>query len=303
VSTESPGPGPSWARFAAGERRGALSFVDAAKVLAAVATVRSGEVFSLNAPLDLPPPAITGRPSLRRSMRLHNHERPLSGGRHAVINDDNVELALQGSSHWDSFAHFGVREPGGDAVFFGGAGLGETSPEPRAKTLGIDAFAGGIVTRGVVLDLVGTLQPPGTPYLPAGPTVSRDDVERCLEAEGVTLERGDAVLLFTGYEQRVADDAVGEHVPGIDGTTLPLWVEAEVAALAADNPAVEALPIDSAIHVGALRDAGILLGELWALEPLVRRCREDGRYECLLASAPLNIPGAFGSPANALAIR
>jgi hypothetical protein len=42
---------------------------------------------------------------------------------------------------------------------------------------------------------------------------------------------------------------------------------------------------------------------LWALEELATACREDGVYEFLLVSVPLNLPYAFGSPANAVAIR
>lgn len=284
-------------------RKGALNFVDATKVLAAVATVRSGEVFSLNAPLDVPPLSFTGRPSLRRTARQHNQLRDLSAGRQAVINDDIVEFALQGSSHWDSLAHFGVIEPGVEGVFFGGAGLDETSPEPSAKTLGIDAFSGGIVSRGVVLDLVATLDTDSSGYLPPGCRVTRIDVERCVSELGVTLERGDIVLLFTGYPERVRVGVDDERVPGIDGSTVKLWVDAQITALAADNPAVESLPNDYAVHAGALRGAGILLGEMWVLDDLVDACRRDQRYECLIASAPLNIPGAFGSPANVLAIR
>jgi kynurenine formamidase len=48
---------------------------------------------------------------------------------------------------------------------------------------------------------------------------------------------------------------------------------------------------------------GFAIGELWNLEDLAQDCATDGVYEFLLASAPLNVTGGIGSPANALAIK
>lgn len=45
------------------------------------------------------------------------------------------------------------------------------------------------------------------------------------------------------------------------------------------------------------------LGELWRLGPLAADCAEDGVFEALLTSAPLNVAGGAGSPANALALK
>jgi kynurenine formamidase len=289
-----------WNQFGDSTPRGALNFVDAQKVLEALSIVRTGEIISLNLPLDAP--TLRGRPALKRTVQMHNHLRDLGSDRYAVVNDDAVEIALQGSSHWDSFAHFGVLEPGVPGIFFGGAGIEETTPEPKAKTLGIDAFAPGIVTRGVVLDVVAAVDP-HDPYLSDETVVTRAVIEACLARQKVDLRRGDIALLYTGFEHRRADGRIGDRIPGIDGSTVPLFVEAEIAAIAADNVAVEHLPGDLAVHQGALRDAGILLGEYWALDALVQRCRADGAYDCLVASVPLNLPGSFGSPANAIAVR
>src|SRR5215470_16733719 len=135
-------------------RLGAFGNVNAGTVLAALATVKRGDVISLNLPLDGPPlvnsPA--GRPPLQRKVRMHNQIRPRRDGSFVVVNDDIVEIAMQATSHWDALAHWGAIEPGDDSVYFGGAGLDETFPEFGAKTLGIDQLAGGVVTRGVLLD-------------------------------------------------------------------------------------------------------------------------------------------------------
>jgi len=45
------------------------------------------------------------------------------------------------------------------------------------------------------------------------------------------------------------------------------------------------------------------LGELWHLDDLADDCASDGVWEFLLVAKPLNLTGAVGSPANALAIK
>lgn len=295
---------PEWDRFRDAERRGALNYIDVAKILAATKLVVRGEVIPLNMPLDSPK-LLGGRPPLKRWARLHNSLRHLGKRRYIVVNDDVVEFALHGSSHIDAFAHFGLIEPGVDGVFYGGAGLDETQPDPLAKTVGIDSLGGAIVTRGVLIDTVASLVGTAAGHLPDGFRVNADSIKEALRRQGVALEPGDAVLIYTGYEDRL-NQSGGQpptQVAGIDGTTLPLWRDACIALLAADNVAVEMSPADLSIHIGALRNLGIPLGELWSLERLAAACRADGVYEFLLVSVPLNLAGAFGSPANAVAIR
>jgi hypothetical protein len=95
--------------------------------------------------------------------------------------------------------------------------------------------------------------------------------------------------------------------PGLDGnqsTAAWLW-DRGVAAIASDNVAVEALPVDRAagfLHRRLIPLLGIALGEFWWLRDLAEACRQAGRYEFLLAAAPLYLRGGVGSPANAYAV-
>ena len=116
-------------------------------VLRALAASRTGEIISLNLPLD-DPNDLFGRGAFKRTMRVHNRVRPLGDGRHIVVNDDEIYLALQGSSQWDSYAHFGLMSDDGKGIYYGGAGLEETYPQPSAPNLGIHALGPGIVARG-----------------------------------------------------------------------------------------------------------------------------------------------------------
>ena len=269
-------------------------------VRAAAGLVRLGQVISLNRPLT---DRLGGRQALKRTVFADHRLWDLGDGRLAVINDDAVEIALQGSSHWDAIAHFGVVEP--QSVYFGGAGIDETS-QGHARSLGIDLLAGGVATRGVLLDMVGLLAAPGAEWLAPDTRIRRAEVVRCLEAQNVSLRRGDAVLVHTGYHQRVAaePDASTAAVAGVDADTLELWEASETFALLADNRAVEPSPSqDLPLHVGALTKLGLFLGEGWNLGELAAACAADGVYEFMFVSVPLNIPGAYGSPSNAVAIR
>jgi hypothetical protein len=278
------------------------------------ALVKTGVVISLTVPLDGQQPGETapkrregvGRGTLKRTVISRNAVRGLRDGRFVVINDDRVEFALQGSSQWDSLAHVGLIESGSTAVFYGGRDLREVGPEGEATSLGIENYAGGIVSRGVMFDMVDYFGNRDAEYVVDGTRIMDTHIEDYLKKHALTLDPGDIVLIYTGVQRLL--EATGGAYPrklaGLDGSTNRIWGDARIAAIACDNPTPEATPpLDWNIHIGALRNLGILLGELWSLEALAKACRADGRYECLLVSSPLNIPGAFGSPPNAVAIR
>ncbi len=98
------------------------------------------------------------------------------------------------------------------------------------------------------------------------------------------------------------------EAPGLAPTTEMaafLW-DLHVAAVAADNPALEAYPPatdDDFLHRTLIPLLGIPIGELWYLDDLANDCADDGVYEFMLTSAPLHMPGGVGSPPNALAIK
>jgi kynurenine formamidase len=89
---------------------------------------------------------------------------------------------------------------------------------------------------------------------------------------------------------------------------VPWLAEHDVAFLATDTLAVEIVPPEEgvppmALHVGALRDLGLLLGELFDLDALAADCAADGVYECFLVAAPLPVVNGVGSPLNPIAIK
>ena len=191
--------------------------------------------------------------------------------------------------------------------------------------LGIEHWARhGIIGRGVLLDAAGYLEREGTP-LDATKKFSMDGafLERVAQAERLTLEPGDIVLLRTGWLTwyKSLDEAEREALRGTlhpgEGGMASLGLDAsqdtaawvwdhQIAAMAADNVALEAFPVDATIgfqHRRLIALQGMPIGEMWDLDELAHACARDGVYEFLLVSAPLYLPGGVGSPPNAYAIK
>jgi kynurenine formamidase len=252
-----------------------------------------------------------------------------------VICDDAVELTLQYSSQWDSLAHVGqLFDADGDGapeiVFYNGYRAGEhivgpvdyrggkeekTAGHQGARALSIDNLAAHPVQgRGVMIDLEA--------HFARGETyVGYDTLMRLMEADKVTVEEGDLVCFRTGYDRvllgmkRNPDPKVLQANPGagLDGRDERLldWVTRSGAvALISDNRAVEQIPSRPSsaersaalpLHGHCLFKLGVYLGEMWLLSELADYLRAKGRSRFLLTAAPLRLPGAVGSPANAIA--
>lgn len=295
----------AWDVFGRSDQLGTLNFLTPREVLKAVRTVSAGRVINLSLPLNRPDP------SLVSTRQIYRHY--VSTGR--LARDDWLDgFYPQASSQWDGLQHIRYRQFG----FYGG----REDPDLDRGELGIDVIARrGIVGRGVLVDAAAYFESAGRPLEPTGRVaIGPDDLEATLAWEGVGLEPGDILLLRTGWLRwYLGLDEAGRRAlaGGLDGGTLAtpgldpgprtaawLW-DRRVAAVAADNPAVEALPVrreEGFLHQRLIALLGMPLGELWDLEELAAACRAEGRYYFLLVSAPLNIPGGVGSPCNAYAV-
>lgn len=280
------------------EQLGALNLLTPERVAAAAALVRTGQVFSLNAPVNHPYPHPASALSPRRAP-VHTVHRTTTG------RDDYLDRFYpQYSSQWDGFLH--VRDVEHECFYNG------NSDESR----GIEAWAErGIVGRGVLLDVARWLESQDRPLdWRARDVASVDDLRRCADASGVKVDTGTVLLLRFGWEtgwnaaslsERQAVAAGPFECPGIEPSAgmLELLWDWGVAGVASDNFTVEPWPFESfSLHSALLNHLGIPLGELWHLDDLAAACHAAGRHEFLLTSAPLNVPGGVGSSANALAI-
>jgi len=340
-------PDSNWGEFGEDDQLGRMNWVDAEKVKQGAAEIQAGLCFSLSLPLDFP----GGRslnpsrfPPQLRSTRRGGPEGPenylmeladIEPNATDVVCDDIAILATQYSTQWDSFAHIGSRfDADGDGVaekvFYNGfranhdirpalevdAREGEQLAyrNPKATALGVEHLAQhGAQGRGVLINLHAHL---GRERVAVG----YDQLLRILEADGVDVERGDMVCLYTGFADVVLEmnrqpDAKVLHstCSGLDGEDPRLlkWItDSGLSALIADNYAVELMlrrwmePIRKPklpLHEHCLFKNGIHLGELWYLTELAQWLRANGRSRFMLTAPPLHLPGAVGSPVNPIA--
>jgi hypothetical protein len=340
-------PGSNWGEFGADDERGRMNLVTRDKVLQGVAEVREGVSFCLSLPLDYPggnalnprrhPPRIAASIRDGKSAGKQNFCFPLAEDAPEatdVVSDDVALLTLQYSTQWDSLAHIGSRfDADGDGkreiVFYNGFRAGQDlipaperpNSEPWAKYEGTQARALGIENlaehgaqgRGVLVDL-------HHHFGRERRAVTCDELMQVMKKDGVTVEKGDMVCLYTGFadvvlEMRKQPDARLLHhtCSGLDGRDERLleWISASgLACLIADNYAVEIIPASLTkptphalmpLHEHCLFKNGIHLGEMWYLTELARWLRSRGRNRFLLTAPPLRLPGAVGSPATPIA--
>jgi kynurenine formamidase len=307
---EKTGERHAWGVFGPDDQLGTVNLMTPERVLAASRLVKQGRVINLSLTLDTPTTLYHGetRSGYRHNMTVNR------GGR-----DDSLDnFAMQGSSQWDGLRHVRYREFG----YWGG--LQDEDVDGKGR-LGIEAWAQhGIVGRGVLIDAARHYEQAGTPLdVTKKKTLGGNEIEAIAAEQGVGLQEGDILLLRTGWLRwfmALSDEEKealrGRLNPGEDGLDMPgldpstptaawLW-DHRIAAIAADNPALEALRVDAEVgfqHRRLIALQGMALGELWDMEALSQDCAADGVYEFMLVSAPLNVPGAVGSPANAYAIK
>jgi hypothetical protein len=298
----------AWDVWGRDDELGTVNLIGPEQVRRATSAVRRGLVVPLSAPLTEPDPGLFPA----RSRYQHVITRTSHG------RDDRLDgFYPQFSSQWDGLRHVRYRQHG----FWGGR---QDADVDDGGALGIEHWARhGIITRGVLIDAQryyaerGTGLPPDQrrAFTPA-------DLDDILDFQGTRPSPGCAVIVATGWldwyltldtQTRAAmRGSVGRQpsplqCPGLDaGPATAAWLwDHRVAAVASDNPALEALPVDRAVgflHYRLIPLLGMPVGEFWALGDLSRACREAGQYEFMLCAGPLHLPGGVGSPANAYAV-
>jgi len=299
----------TWDVFGRSDQLGTVNLLTPELVRKAATLVRTGRVINLNLPLNFP---ITLYDGFRSGYRHH-----IEVGRGS--RDDYVDnFAMQGSSQWDSLRHIRFREFG----YYGGR---QDEDLDGKGELGIENWAQhGIIGRGVLLDAAGYMERRGTPLDQTKKfTMDGPFLEDVAKAENVQIASGDILVLRTGWLTwyKSLDTAGREALrgslhpgeggmgcPGLDPSQATAgWVwDRQLAAIASDNVALEALPVDPKIgfqHRRLIALQGLPIGEVWDLDELAKDCATDGVYEFMLVSAPLNLPGGVGSPPNAYALK
>jgi kynurenine formamidase len=157
-----------------------------------------------------------------------------------------------------------------------------------------------VFTRGVLLDVAGLEQ---TSCLGADYAIDRQVLERVTDRQAIGIEKGDAVLIRTGWGQYFGDAhkyiSHEEGCPGLIEDGAHWLVEKGASYAGSDTLALEKTPTPNLpVHVILLVKNGIHIIEAMNLEEIAT----DKVYEFLFMTSPLKIRGGTASPVRPIAV-
>jgi kynurenine formamidase len=260
-------------------------------------TLAKAKVYDLARPLEAATPTSPNHPPFRMALQRRHGDMVRADGGSA----SNELLVLGGhtGTHMDALCHVSH-----NGRLHGDVSTVEAVQGGRFAELGIDTVAP-FFRRGILLDGARAI---GVPHLDRAVPLTADVLEAACEAQQITIERGDVVLVRSGWPVGRYDDAhafVGHAsgVPGIDESGAT-WLAAQgVSLVGGDTIALEYLPPGNGhAHLPAHRillvENGIPILELLDLEELAA----GSAFEFLFVAAPIKIVGATGAPIRPLAV-
>jgi kynurenine formamidase len=288
----------NWGRWGADDQRGTLNLITDERVLAATKLCKTGKVYSLSLPIQqegVPVFDYRGAPR-RYSLTGPSDKDPfidMGGAPGLGANEDMLVLASHSITHMDALSHVYTSDG-----IYNGFPSDEFSTQGGAEHCDIrtnGTFAG----RGVLLDLA---RHQGVDWLEPGHVITRAELEACADAQGSDVGEGDILLVRTGWLDFYATGNAEFAQPGLGMDAASFVVDHDIAAVGADNAAIECIPFDDnvflAVHIELLVKRGVTLMEHLKLSELAA----DGCHEFLFVVGALPVTGAAGSPINPVAI-
>lgn len=293
-------------RWGPDDELGTLNHISPEKRVQAAALVRTGLVVSLAHPL------LPAR-HLERQMQYNRTPDPVTGTPPFAGDHIALEVHQQGVTHLDCVSHIGSR----DGRTYNGRPFADVARDEGLTFGSIEAQRGGIVSRGVLLDVAAAA---GVEWLDPAHEIVPADLEAAERHAGIRVSSGDVVVVRTGVDALEA--ALGpDPLAAGPGAAAAGWLhEREVAVWTGDAPEhitaagarilgrlpagdageVNAFPLP--FHQLAIPAMGLVLLDHARVEELAGVCATMARWEFLFFAAPLVIPGGTGSPVNPLAV-
>ena len=284
----------TWGRWGPDDQVGAVNLITPEKIIAAARLVRSGRAVSMCREFPKTPgPAnlIPAHHYMRKNMVRLNAGAAIDY--YGISYHGVVTTHLDALCHvWDEEGMWNGRDPDKEITFDGG-------------TWGsIHHWKDGIVTRGVLLDVP---RHRGEPFVTTDRPVHGWELEDIAREEGVTLEPGDALVVYSGREnwdkENPAWGSIPGDRPGLHASCLKFIRDSDCTVLAWDM--MDHFPIGYdvpwSVH-GAIFAYGLALLDNALLQPLAEACAEEGRYEFMFVASPLRVVGGTGSPVNPIAL-
>jgi len=276
---------------------GAVNEITPAKVLEASRLIRKGKICRLAQVFEygMPHDWFHGEFTYC-TFRSHENSSKLFASKNKLgAMNLRLELADHTGTHIDGLNHTSI-----DGRLYNGFSADEITGTFGTSKLGMEKTPP-IFTRGLLID-VASLH--NVERLEPGYVISAKEIESYLIERGMNLNRGDAVVIRTGWGQLWMKDNekyIGS-CPGIGLSPGQLLVDQGVAIVGVDTSNGEAAPCEDpkdadAVHQLLIVKNGIRIIENLELEGL----RKEGVQEFAFICSPLPIKGGAGSPINPIA--
>ena len=289
----------NWGRWGADDQLGAANLITPAKRLEALATVTEGITVSFEHPLLTEEAPDVPLPFQRRMLGVPD---PAVEPEVFDTLSDNYNISYHGysHSHIDSLCHILYK-----GRMYNGVAQ-DTATEAGCAHNSIANLRGGIVTRGVLIDIP---RLKGVDYLEPGTPIYQEDLEAFEEMAGVTVRPGDAVFVRTGrWARRAALGPwnVSQQAAGLHASAMP-WIKARDVSFLGGDAVSDLLPsqiegVRLPVHQLTIVAMGVDLFDNHDLEEVAETAARLNRWEFMLIAAPLAVEGGTGSPVNVLAI-
>jgi kynurenine formamidase len=258
--------------------------------------LQNATVYDLGQPYFTGMPHFPTHPPFLFGLTKKHGDIVLEGGVSASA--DAIALGTHVGTHIDALCHFSC----GGKVYGGIDAESNQTHTEGMKVLSVDSVAP-ILRRGVLLDIAGNR---GLNKLLPDFAITPKHLDEAVERQGVAIQKGDVVLLRTGWGAMWHDPV--RYITGGRGSqaTGPgperegaEWLSSRgIFAAGSDTVAFERVPSGMAVHVHLLVESGIHIIEALNLEELAA----EHVYEFLFIAIPLKIRGATGSPIRPVAI-
>lgn len=278
-------------RWGADDEKGTLNFITEEATLRAAGLIRSGRVIAASHEFIMEATPAKPRPGYYRMLFREN-------GTSAC---DAIMMECHGYeiTHIDALAHVSM-----DGATYNDRPFGEVITRDGLAFGSVLPLADGIVTRGVLLDIPRSQD---REYLERGEEVSVEDLERAEAKAGLTVGRGDALIVRTGLaaRERVTGAMSAAERAGVGKDCIEWMYRREIATFGGD--CFEKLPsgeegYSHPLHSVGIARMGLVLIDHIAVEELSEVCVQEDRWEFFFSVAPLRIPKATGSAVNPLCI-
>lgn len=279
-------------KWGASDELGTLNYITPAKRVASAALVTTGEVVSVGRDLSTKQTKSNSQP-VSHIMAFTDKNSPSATDYFSIFPHGMVV------THMDALCHFSWNDQ-----FYNGRKRSESLSPSGAKWGSIYAQRQGIFTRGVLLDVAAAR---GVSWYQPDEYVTVADFEAAEKRQHLRVGSGDAIFVRTGMERMEAEMGEQDTYPraGLHPECVEWMHTRQVSVYGGD--CIEKLPFPSesftsAVHMIVLASMGLPILDWPALTELARTCERLNRWDYLLTSAPLRLPGGTASPINPLCI-